>query len=147
MIGFELRGKAEGGFSFFESRWSEGSLVALKAAISASKNPAAKAGQGGDVIDAIEATFGKLKQYGLDEICTYHWNMRLVVTGSFHFIYDFVASKSYDLIRLELLQKINNQRESMRDQVIISFCNCIKAYRTKTVLSNGPFRLEMTINL
>ena len=97
----------------------------------------------------IEQGFQTLRVLGFREICGYKWDMTLTVKGDMRFRYDFRHDASVDQTLMELLRKIKNCGEKMRDQVGLYFCAAIRDYRTWTILGrpHGPYAIDMTIDL
>ena len=148
MIGFEIKANGLGGWSWDRGAWTEGSLMLAKIAITVSgKNPYKGAQQG--TLAGIEEGFQTLRVLGFREICGYKWDMTLTVKGDMRFRYDFRHDASVDQTLMELLRKIKNCGEKMRDQVGLYFCAAIRDYRTWTILGrpHGPYAIDMTIDL
>ncbi len=99
IIGFKLEACSSNGFSYSQSRWTEGSLWLAKAAIKNSQNKVASVGANEALIDAIEGEFSKLKELRFYDAVADTPNFELCVFQDFNFRYKFETTKNSDLKR------------------------------------------------
>ena len=129
-IGFTLEACSSEGFSYSQSRWTEGSLWLAKSAIDKSKNKVASIGANEALIDAIEGEFKKIKELKFDSAVADTPRYELCVFQDFNFKYTFEPKKkSAALMRYELARKIAACSNDMGDQVALALFECIEAYK------------------
>ncbi len=129
MIGFKLEACSSKGFSYNQSRWSEGDLWLAKQALSKSKNKIAGWSANEALIEAIEGQFTKIKELKFDSAVSDTPKFELCVFNDFNFKYTFDPKKSAELMRFELAQKIANCKNDMGDQIALALFECISAYK------------------
>jgi len=147
MIGFKIYAYGGGGFTYDSRRWTEGSLAALKLAMSRSPNKPLRKSKG--LINGVEKGFHNIALKNLYNICAYSWDLKMSIIGDLHFSYYFRQNASADRTYFELLQKISNQKQKLGDQVIIEICTAVYLYHLFVISENygGPLHMLITIDL
>jgi hypothetical protein len=147
MIGFKLNATGSHGFKFSSSAWTEGKIWIKHALKVVPKNPLKKAQTG--LIDGIEDQFKKLGQIMFwNYVVNFGMDLHLTVKGDFSFMYQFRANKPPDQIATELMQKINEQKEDMGDQVTIHLANCFRNFQLHVIgADTSDLKLIVDISL
>jgi hypothetical protein len=130
MIGFELEACSCEGFSYSQTRWTEGDLWLAKAALEHSQNKVASIGANEALIDAIEGQFAKIKELKFEDAVADTPEYELCVFQDFNFKYRLDPTKSAALRRWELALKIVRCKNVMGDQVALALFECMNAYKT-----------------
>ena len=148
MIGFEIEAEGSNGFRRSSGAWTEGSLIALKIALSLPKvNPSGQGGFKRGILDSIEASFGKIAKALLRNICADGMNFTLFMEGDIMFRYFFDYSKSADQIESEFVRVLAEDQEELGDQVMIHICRTIQEFILHNFDKNGPLTLTIDVDL
>lgn len=148
MIGFELKAEGSNGFRQKRSAWTEGSLLALKVALSIPKvNPSGQGKSRRAILDGIEASFSSIAKSALDSVCAEGPNFTLFMKRDVAFKYHFDYSKSSDRIKSEFLGMIASQVDGLGDQVMIYLCQTIQDFKTMNFDSNDTLVLTIDLDL
>ncbi len=148
MIGFKLKAEGSNGFRYSRSLWTEGSMIALKIALSLPKvNPSGRGGFNRGVIRSIEASFNKIAKSLFNNICSDGLNFTLFVTGDMKFKYVFDYSKKPDQIKSEFLHLLASTGEEIGDQVLIHLCRSIEFFFMHNIEKTGRLILNVDIDL
>jgi hypothetical protein len=134
-IGFDLEATGSNGYRRSSGAWTEGSLVALKIAMSAPKvNPPGMGGTRRGMLDSIEASFSKIAKALLGRVCSMGVNFTLFMKGDLKFKYVFESSKSADQVESEFLHLLANASGGgVGDQVMIHICRTIEEFITYNI--------------
>lgn len=152
MIGFFLKAKGSGSFSWSKGGWSEGDLWLAKQALAKSENKVAGWSANEALIDAIEGQFAKIKELKFDAAVADTPKYELNVHKSFVFSYTFdPVNKSAEIMRLELAKKIARCYNEMGDQVALALFECIGLfkvhYMSNALYTNSNNYLNVWIDL
>jgi hypothetical protein len=147
-IGFDLEATGSNGYRRSSGAWTEGSLIALKLAMSAPKvNPPGMGGMRRGMLDSIEASFSKIAKSLLARVCGTGVGFTLFMTGDLKFKYVFESAKSADQTESEFLHLLANASDGgVGDQVMIHICRTIEEFITYNV-SNLNDALILTIDI
>lgn len=148
MIGFEMEATGSNGFKRSSSAWTEGSLIALKVAMSIPKVNAPGMGKTNrGVLDSIEASFGRIAKNLLHNVCSDGMNFTLFLTGDIKLKFFFDYSKSGDQLEGEFLKALAGSQEELGDQVMIHLCRTIQDFMLLNFDKNGELILKIDIDL
>ena len=136
MIGFKLEACSSEGFSYSQTKWSEGDLWLAKEALGKSKNKVAGWSANEALIEAIEGQFTKMKELKFDSAVSNTPKFELCVFKDFNFKYTFDPNRSASVMRYELAKKIAACANEMGDQVALALFECIEAFKVH-YLSKG----------
>ena len=147
-IGFDLEANGSNGFRRKSGAWTEGSLIALKLAMSAPKvNPPGSGGTNRGILDSIEASFSKIAKALLGRVCSMGVPFTLFMKGDLKFKYVFESGKSADQVESEFLHMLANASGGgVGDQVMIHICRTIEDFITQNI-SNLNDELILTIDI
>ena len=149
MIGFDLEATGSNGFRRSSGAWTEGSLIALKLAMSTPKvNPPGSGGTNRGILDSIEASFSKIAKILLHNVCSMGVAFTLFMKGDIKFKYVFDSGKSADQVESEFLHMLANASGGgVGDQVMIHICRTIEDFITQNLTSNDVLILTIEIDL
>ena len=147
-IGFDLEATGSNGYRRRSGAWTEGSLIALKLAMSAPKvNPPGMGGTRRGILDSIEASFGRIAKSLLRNVCSMSADFTLFMKGDLKFKYVFESGKSADQVESEFLHLLANASDGgIGDQVMIHICRTIEEFITHNI-SNLNDELLLTIDI
>jgi hypothetical protein len=147
-IGFDLEATGSNGYRRSSGAWTEGSLVALKIAMSAPKvNPPGMGGTRRGMLDSIEASFSKIAKNLLRNVCSMGVGFTLFMKGDIKFKYVFESGKSADEVESEFLHMLASASGGgIGDQVMIHICRTIEEFITLNI-SNLNDELTLTIDV
>ena len=147
MIGFEMSATGSNGFRRKSGAWTEGSMIALKILVSAPKvNPPGMGGGRRGTIGSIEASFGKIAETLLDQVCGFGLNFTLFLTGDIRLRHHFDYSKSTAQVKSEFLNALASVHGKIGDQVMIHLCRTIKDFLTLNI-TNRRDTLVLTVDI
>jgi hypothetical protein len=148
MVGFELKAEGSNGFRRSTGAWTEGSLIALKIAMSTPKvNPPGTGKPSRGILDSIEASFGKIAKYLLRSVCSDGMNFTLFLTGDIKLKFFFDYSKSGDQLKGEFLKALAGSQEELGDQVMIHLCRTIQDFIMHNFDRTGDLVLKIDVDL
>lgn len=148
MIGFKMKADGSNGFKRSSSAWTEGSLIALKVAMSIPKvNTPGSGGSSRGVLNSIEASFGKIAKNLLHTICSDGMNFTLFLEGDINLKFFFDYSKSGDQLEGEFLKALAGTQEELGDQVMIHLCRTIQDFILHNFDKNGNLILTIDVDL
>jgi len=144
MIGFKLHAYGGGGFTYDSSRWTEGSLAALKLPFKVLKKPLRSTG---GLLKGVEKGFHNNALKSLYHICSLGWDLKLSVIGDVFFQYNFRSNASFDRTYAELVMHMRKLK--LGDQVVLEFSTAISIYHGFVISNNhnGPIHMLITIDL
>lgn len=149
-IGFDLEATGSNGFRRSSGAWTEGSLIALKVAMSVPKvNPPGRGGMNRGILNSIEANFSKIAKNLLHSVCSMGVPFTLFMKGDIKFKYVFESGKSADQVELEFLHMLavaTDDDDGVGDQVMIHICRTIQDFITQNI-SNLNDKLILTIDI
>ena len=148
MIGFEMTAEGSNGFRRSSSAWTEGSLIALKVAMSIPKVNAPGMGKTNrGIIDSIESSFGKIAKNLLHSVCSDGMNFTLFLTGDIKLKFFFDSAKSGDQLEGEFLKALAGAQAELGDQVMIHLCRTIQDFILHNFDETGELILKINVDL